>query len=327
MLKGAVVGRPSIVFTRYHEAGVTRLRSHRTAGAAGLRLCKRILGYDTNTFYLSTMLREMPYRKERVFHYRDSVGPAQCLTQCLKDRTWFGFADVDIEIPKPLWQTFEDICPFFYNKEVPVEAVPQHMLDYLGRTGRDGKKLVRAPSAEKLPLYTLLLRWYVEHGAVIKAVYQLSSYQDLHLVCGAGKGGSPTGDVHVEKSKKMLADVFKLLGNSGYGKLIEAMKQQHNVIYTKDEKVVDIALRSTYFSDLDELGQAYELESRKPWITIRRLFQIDIAVYQLAKLRMLEFYYDFLDKYFDHQDFELIQMDTDSNYIAISVWKKSFDLS
>ena len=33
---------------------------------------------------------------------------------------------------------------------------------------------------------------------------------------------------------------------------------------------------------------------------------------------MLEFYYDFLDKYVDRRDFELIQMDTDSNYMAIS---------
>jgi len=45
---------------------------------------------------------------------------------------------------------------------------------------------------------------------------------------------------------------------------------------------------------------------------------VGIAVYQLAKLRMLEFYYDFLDKYIDRRDFELIQMDRDSNYIAIS---------
>ena len=125
-----------------------------------------------------------------------------------------------------------------------------------------------------------------------------------------------TGDV--EKSKALLAEVFKLLGNSGYGKLIEALERQTNVIYTKDEKVVDRALRSAYFSDLDEIGEAYELESRKPRITIRRPFQIGIAVYQLAKLRMLEFYYDFLDRYFDRKDFELIQMDTDSNYIAIS---------
>ena len=90
------------------------------------------------------------------------------------------------------------------------------------------------------------------------------------------------------------------------------------MIYTKDDKVVDRALRSTYFEDLDEIGRAYELESRKPRILIRRPFQIGIAVYQLAKLRMLEFYYDFLDRYVDRRDFELIQMDTDSNYMAIS---------
>ena len=33
---------------------------------------------------------------------------------------------------------------------------------------------------------------------------------------------------------------------------------------------------------------------------------------------MLEFYYDFLDRYFDRRDFELIQMDTGSNYMAIN---------
>lgn len=50
-----------------------------------------------------------------------------------------------------------------------------------------------------------------------------------------------TGDV--EKSKALLAEVFKLLGNSGCGKLIEALERQTNVIYTKDEKIVDRALR------------------------------------------------------------------------------------
>ena len=46
-----------------------------------------------------------------------------------------------------------------------------------------------------------------------------------------------------------------------------------------------------------------------------------MAVYQLTKLRMLEFYYDFLDRFVDRKDFELIQMDTDSNYMAISYEK------
>ena len=33
---------------------------------------------------------------------------------------------------------------------------------------------------------------------------------------------------------------------------------------------------------------------------------------------MLEFYFDFLDRYVDRSDFELIQMDTDNNYMTIS---------
>ena len=47
-------------------------------------------------------------------------------------------------------------------------------------------------------------------------------------------------------------------------------------------------------------------------------FQVGIVVYQLAKLRMLEFYYDFLDYFLDRRDFELIQMDTDSMYFALA---------
>ena len=38
---------------------------------------------------------------------------------------------------------------------------------------------------------------------------------------------------------------------------------------------------------------------------------------------MLKFYYDFLDKYIDRMDFELIQVDTDSMYMALS--SKSID--
>ena len=61
-----------------------------------------------------------------------------------------------------------------------------------------------------------------------------------------------------------MVDIFKLLGNSSYGKLNEALERQTCVIYAKDEKVVDRALRSVFLEDLDEIGQAYELESRKP---------------------------------------------------------------
>ena len=96
------------------------------------------------------------------------------------------------------------------------------------------------------------------------------------------------------------------------------MKTKKNVVFTKKEKKVDRALRSAFFSDLEEIGEAYELESKKARIEIKRPYQVGIAVYHLAKLRMLEFYYDFIDKFVARKDFELIQMDTDSLYMAIS---------
>ena len=81
-----------------------------------------------------------------------------------------------------------------------------------------------------------------------------------------------------DKGKALLAEVFKLLGNSGYRKLIEVLERQKCVVYTTDEKVVDKALRKAYFSDLAGLGKAYQLKSGKLRITINRPFQIGIAV-------------------------------------------------
>ena len=319
MLKNAMVGGPSIVFKRYHEAGITQIRPHRFTKT---KTCQRIIGYDANALYPSTMLREMPCGKEKVVHCQNPQMAAVDLVNALKQRSWFGFAEVDIEIPQNLWMKFEEMPPFFYTRQIPHEAVPNHMKNYMAHTGRkigDGKKLVGGLSAQKLLLYEPLLQWYVSHGAIITAVYSTINYQAtkaLKWFVDEVTAARRTGDA--DKSKALLADIFKLLGNSSYGKLIEALERQTRVIYTKDEKLVDKTLRSAYFEDLDEIGQAYELESRKPRIMIRRPFQIGIAVYQLAKLRMLEFYYDFLDRYVDRRDFELIQMDTDSNYMAIS---------
>ena len=57
MLKGAVVGGPSLVFTRKHMAGQTRIHSHKYESA---RVTKHILGFNANSLYPSTMLHDMP---------------------------------------------------------------------------------------------------------------------------------------------------------------------------------------------------------------------------------------------------------------------------
>ena len=45
---------------------------------------------------------------------------------------------------------------------------------------------------------------------------------------------------------------------------------------------------------------------------------LGFCILQYAKLRMLQFYYDCIDKFIDRSDFEYCEMDTDSAYIALS---------
>ena len=68
MQKGAVVGGLSLVFTRKHVAGKTRIRSHKYELA---RIVQRVLGFDANSLHPSTMSKEMPCGKEIVVHYED----------------------------------------------------------------------------------------------------------------------------------------------------------------------------------------------------------------------------------------------------------------
>ncbi len=51
-LKRNIVGGPSIIFHRFHKVDETRIR--------GGKICKKVLGYDTNTLYLWVISEVMP---------------------------------------------------------------------------------------------------------------------------------------------------------------------------------------------------------------------------------------------------------------------------
>lgn len=103
--------------------------------------------------------------------------------------------------------------------------VPQHIKDDFAckcRTRGKGKKLVGVLSAQKLLLYGALLHWYFAHGAVMTALHCMIDYQATWFMEQVTEA-CQTRDA--DKSKALLAEVFKLLG-SVYGKLIEALERQ-----------------------------------------------------------------------------------------------------
>ena len=321
LLKTGMVGGPAQVFTRYHGKDVTYIRSH----IGREKLCKKIIGYDANALYLYCSGDVMPCGKDKLTVIEKPYDKTQIQTferNVLEDK-FFGFAQVDIEVPHNLKDKFSEMPPLFVADEIPDNCIPEEMKLYKKLTGRKTikgtKKLLGVTKAKKILLYSPLLKWYLNHGMVISGVHHLIGYEPGRpFAWFPEEVANARRQADNDPSKKQLGDLSKLKGNSFYGKMIEDLIRHLSTTFTTDERKVDEALRSPFFADLEEIGGAYEMKKRKRTVQVKRPYQGGIAVYQLAKLRMLEFDYDFLDQYIDRSDFELCYMDTDLFYLALS---------
>ena len=121
-----------------------------------------------------------------------------------------------------------------------------------------------------------------------------------------------------DPDQAIIADTMKLLGNSGYSKTITNKDTHRDLVFCSEEEVAK-KVNEPQFRQLNVLSEdLYEVELAKKKIKYDLPIQIGFFVYQYAKLRMLQFYYDFIDKYLDWQQYEYIEMDTDSAYIALA---------
>lgn len=111
---------------------------------------------------------------------------------------------------------------------------------------------------------------------------------------------------------------MKLVGNSPYGRSAMNQSKHKKVLYESCDDEISKIIESNLFQGLEELNGTYEVTQRKRTIFLKNPIHVAVAVYQLAKLRMLEFYYDCIDKYIDRSDYQYQEMDTDSGYIAFS---------
>ena len=94
--------------------------------------------------------------------------------------------------------------------------------------------------------------------------------------------------------------------------------KHRNVEYCSDAEASG-KVNTPLFRQLENITEdTYQVESCKKSIKLNLPIQVGFFVYQYAKLRMLQFYYDFLDKYLERADFQMCEMDTDSAYIAIA---------
>ena len=276
--------------------------------------------------------KESPFSKI----FPNSVSEKKIL-EAIKNDSLFGVIECDIGIPDK-WseiiphgtilepkQYFEEMCPIFCNVNVKFSDIGEHMQNFANQSKLSTnarKMLVSGTRAKKILLATPLVKWYLDHGMIVSKIYEVVEYRQSKCFTDFTKTVTQArrnGDLKLNSA--LLSDSYKLLGNSAYGGLLLRKENHKNISFVSG---VQNAMKMTNYQNfrkmdkLDSNNKMFEIECAKRCINFDLPSQLGFFVLQYAKLRMLEFYYDFLDYFCQRKDFEYLQMDTDSAYIGIT---------
>ena len=225
----------------------------------------------------------------------------QQIIAAVVDGTLFGMVECDVRVPEHLQDHFAEMQPIFKNTTVTRDDIGPFMRQYAEEHNiltKPRRMLVGSYRGDKILLTTPLLRWYIAHGLVVDHVYQVVEYEPKPCFRNFGESVSTArrnGDVDPDKA--IIADTMKLLGNSSYGKTVTNVDRHRDVKYCT-EVGTSTLISNKRFRQLDVVTEdAYEVTSSKARVTYDLPHHIGFFVYQYAKLRMLEFYYDFVDRY------------------------------
>ena len=164
-----------------------------------------------------------------------------------------------------------------------------------------------------------MLLFYLQLGLVCKKIYRFVEYTPIkcfNKFVQSAVDARREGDENLNSS--VVAETMKLLANSSYGYRIMDRSRHTVTKYLNDEKTHG-AINTKLFKRLDHINdQLYEVELPKSEIEHRKPIIVEFFILQYAKLRMLELYYNFFERFCDVNKLKELEMDTDSLYLALS---------
>lgn len=94
-----------------------------------------------------------------------------------------------------------------------------------------------------------------------------------------------------------------------------------SVIYVEGEGRAMLEAKKPQLKNMSALlaeEEFFEVEKAKKELRMNLPVQIGYYILQYGKLRMLQFYFDFLDRYVERENFAYCEMDTDAAYMALA---------
>ena len=221
-----------------------------------------------------------------------------------------------------LKKKFANFPPIFKNTNLGRHDIGSLMQDYAEKEGllcQPRNLLISSYFLENGILITLLLLLYLELGLVCKKIHRFVEYtlfKCFNNFVQTAVNARREGDENPNSS--VVAETMKLLANSSYGYQIMDLSHHTVTKYLNLEKTHG-AVNTKFFNRFDHIkDQLYEVELAKAEIEHREPIIVGFFKLRYAKLRILELYYNFFERFCDVNNFEELEMDTDSLYLAPS---------
>jgi hypothetical protein len=326
-----IVGGASIVFHRYHEAGITKIQQlHYDVNSKTWwyendgKFVKKIIGLDMNALYLWCIAQ---FQLCGILKYYDgALIDWNTLIQRILDETFWGCVEVDIEVPEHLYEYFSIEPPLYINVTYSSELAGEYMdwvIKKLGKKHTTNRKLICSMKATKILLKSNLIKWYLEHGLIITKIYgyipaiKAKLYEEFANWVSDSRRAGDVKDESGQKPYAVKAENCKNIGNSAYGSTI-MNKSKHKTCKYVDAKEFNKMKNDHWFLDAEEYGDNFEVVMTKKNIMEDTAVQVGFGILQDSKLKMLQLTYDCIDKYIDRSDYQKCNKDTDSDYSAFA---------
>ena len=247
---------------------------------------------------------------------------AKSLVQNIRNELIFGYMQCDLSISDKLKAKFSNFPPIFKNIDVSRNDIGEYMKTYMEEIDlfkQPQRMLISSFKLNNGTFITPLFNFYLDLGLQCTKICRFIQYTPRKVFKSFVQSvvdGRWAGDENPLSG--VVVETMKLLGNSSYGYQIMDTSKHTMTKYLGDEKTHK-AINNQFFKRLNiVVKDLYEVELVKSTIEHLETNIVGFFKLQYAKLRMLELYYNFFDKFCDVNKFEGLKMDTDSVYLVLA---------
>ena len=260
------------------------------------------------------------------------------ILRAIQNDKLFGAIYCDVEVPEKWEQQsggnsfshklspaeyFSEMSPIFCVSDIHAKDFGEHMTQFCTEANFKPTKrrlLIGGMKAEKILLSTSLLKWYLEHGMKISKIYRVVQFTPRKCFASFVEKGTAMrrlGDSCPDK--KILAEKYKLQINSLFGSFLRNKEKERSLVFVNSSHKLRLKANNPNFVRATELSPGhFEVELVKKHMCLNNPVYLGHTILNKAKELLLEFYYSFLDYFFERSDFMLMCSDTDSAFVALS---------